>query len=376
MAPNQFERVWTDKEIVILTKYYSDKSNYKNKRGIELGPLLKLLPKKTVSQIKFKVTSLGLSLLGEARAKFTKEEDDLIREYYHKDLDYVISILKNRTIHSIRWRASRLGVSACNRHRGSAYTEEEDNILRKYYPLIGPDVYKMLNNRSVSSVCFRASEVLGVKFNRKEAIKFSKCHDDKILEEFSSIGADGLKEKYYELFAGKSVYVIIDRAYELGLCDNYKSTYTLEEDNLIRKYYPIMGTSMFNMIKGRSRRMVGDRAKRLGVKYNNGFTQEQDDLIIKEYSRLGGKIITAYPDVFNGKTADNLHQRARVLGVKFARVKKSNSKLPDKVRCIETGKTYKNVNRAIIDTGHKNLRYVINKGKADKDGNHWEIINI
>lgn len=376
MAPNQFERVWTDKEIVILTKYYSDKSNYKNKRGIELGPILKLLPKKTIPQIRFKAAFLGLSLIGDARTKFTKEEDDLIREYYHKDLDYVLFRLKNRNIDSIRCRASKLGVSACNRHRGSSYTEEEDNILREYYPLIGPDVYKMLNNRSVNSVCFRASEVLGVKFNRKEAIKFSKCHDDKILEEFSSIGADGLKDKYYELFAGKSVFVIRDRAYELGLCDNYKSTYTLEEDNLIRKYYPIMGTSMFNMIKGRSRSMIRNRAERLGVKYNNGFTQEQDDLIIREYSRLGGKIIAVYPEVFNGKTTDNLYQRARVLGVKFVGVKKSNSKLPDKVRCIETGKTYKNVNRAIIDTGHKNLRYVINKGKADKDGNHWEIIDI
>lgn len=234
----------------------------------------------------------------------------------------------------------------------------------------------MLNNRSVSSVCFRASEVLGVKFNRKEAIKFSKCHDDKILEEFRSIGADGLKERYYELFAGKSVSVIRDRAYRLGLCDSDKSTYTLEEDNLIRKYYPIMGSSMFNMIKGRSRSMVRNRAERLGVKYYNGFTQEQDDLIIKEYSRLGSKIMTAYPDLFNGKTTNNLYQRAKFLGVKFARVKKSNSKLPDKVRCIETGKTYKNVSRAIIDTGYKNLRYVISKGKADKDGNHWEIIDV
>ena len=130
MATNQFERVWTDKEIVILTKYYSDKSNYKNKRGIELGPLLKLLPKKTRSQIRFKANFLGISLLGEARAKFTKEEDDLIREYYHKDLDYVLFRLKNRNIDSIRCRASKLGVSACYRHRGSAYTEEEDNILR------------------------------------------------------------------------------------------------------------------------------------------------------------------------------------------------------------------------------------------------------
>jgi hypothetical protein len=131
------------------------------------------------------------------------------------------------------------------------------------------------------------------------------------------LGADKLKERYFDLFAGVTLLTIKERAMWLGVCEtDNDNIFTLYEDNLIRKYFPSMGSSMHTMLNNKSSMQVNGRAKKLSIRYNHRFTKLQDEIILKEYNTLGPKSLLAhYSNIFGGVSISQLSYRARRLGL-------------------------------------------------------------
>lgn len=84
--------------------------------------------------------------------RWTREEDDIIRQFYPTEGVGVCRMLPNRTEGACQARAQKLHV-----HSGKRWTKEEDDILREFYPVDGCGVFTRLPYRSKAACHIRAS---------------------------------------------------------------------------------------------------------------------------------------------------------------------------------------------------------------------------
>lgn len=89
--------------------------------------------------------------------KWSKEEDDILREYYPSIGSKVYTMLNMRSESACRTRANQLNIYT-GRH---FWSEEEDNILKEYYPSMGAKVASKLPGRSERACNIRARKILG-----------------------------------------------------------------------------------------------------------------------------------------------------------------------------------------------------------------------
>lgn len=167
---------FTDKEKSWL------KENYSNASWEEI---LLALPNKTKTQIISKAHVMGLQRQCVNCAKFTKEEDDIIRGYYHeyRVQGIIEKFLPNRTYSSIVSRAYILGV-----HTRGDWTEQEDTIIiNNYYEMPMSKLAKLLPSRDKSAIHCRIKQ-LGLsgaamyKYN-KEDIAFIRNNYEAMSDE-------------------------------------------------------------------------------------------------------------------------------------------------------------------------------------------------
>lgn len=101
------------------------------------------------------------------QAPWTKEEDQILKDFFREEGIQVENRLKNRSRAAIYSRASHLGLALNKRTRRSSnsiWTKEEDDILRKYYASCGAEkCCSLLKGRSRQAVIVRANRYLGLK---------------------------------------------------------------------------------------------------------------------------------------------------------------------------------------------------------------------
>lgn len=139
---------FTDKEKSWL------KENYSNASWEEI---LLALPSKTKTQIISKAHVMGVQRQCANCAKFTKEEDDIIRRYYHeyRPQGIIEKFLPNRTYSSIITRAYILGV-----HTRGDWTEQEDAIIiNNYYEMPMSKLANLLPSRDKSAIHCRIKQL-------------------------------------------------------------------------------------------------------------------------------------------------------------------------------------------------------------------------
>lgn len=124
--------------------------------------------------------------------KWSKEEDDLIREYYPVVGKKMLDRLNNRSHVSLVSRANRLGV-----YSPYGWSKEDEKKLELYFPDKSYDeLLKMFPNRTYGSIAMKASQK-GIKnINCKE--KWSEEADEKIVKNILSPA-----EELYNLFECK-----------------------------------------------------------------------------------------------------------------------------------------------------------------------------
>ena len=73
-----------------------------------------------------------------------------------------------------------------------------------------------------------------------------------------------------------------------------------------------MGRECSTLLPNRTGPQINSRARFLGVKINQKWTEEEDNIVKEHYPKIGIKCL----DMLNNKTLSALYNRARSLGVK------------------------------------------------------------
>ena len=233
---------------------------------------------------------------GNKYQRWTKEEDDIIREYYPVIGNEVSNKLPGRSKKSCINRAKYLNI-----YIRKFWTKEEDDIIREYYPTMGSKVASKLPERS-ELTCVNRAGFLNVKCKCKS--EWTK-EEDEILREYYPIMGTKVASK----LPGRTEGACKSRAKRLNI--NIRNFWTKEEDDIIREYYPIIGYKVVDKLPGRSEFSCVNRARFLNVHYTNRWTKEEDDIIREYYPTMGSKVASKLP----GRTAKSCRARARTLHV-------------------------------------------------------------
>lgn len=142
--------------------------------------------------------------------EWTEEENTILREYYLSEKSEVVHRLSGRTKKAIIEQAGRLGLKT---RYSNTWTDEEIDILKQYYPQYGTDIKKILHNRSARSI---------------------RCQARRL-----------------NIFS-----------YKKG---GYKSIFTDEEDEIIKRYYPIEGSNVYKRLSNKLPKQCKNRANWLGI---------------------------------------------------------------------------------------------------------------
>ena len=187
------------------------------------------------------------------------------------------------------------------------WTEKEDKILQeKYLTTDAKDLQKFLPNRSIDAIRERAKK-LGLKKNNRWTEE-----EDNILKTFYPyIGSDVV-----ELIPRHSRDACTDRANRIGL-KYYANTWSEEEDKILIEFYPSMGRKVYEKLIGRTPRACFDRAKLLGLKVKRRpsrleWTEEEDRILRKYYPLMGHDVAYKLPK----RTIHACNKRAKLLGIK------------------------------------------------------------
>lgn len=92
-----------------------------------------------------------------------------------------------------------------------------------------------------------------------------------------------------------------------------RNSWTKEEDEIIKKYYPVEGKKVFLRLQNRTMNSVIVRAGKLKVKkIRTNWTKEEDEILKKYYQKEGWNVAKRLP----GQSKKSCSSRANVLGIK------------------------------------------------------------
>lgn len=219
---------------------------------------------------------------------WTPEEDDILKEYYPKG-GYVLCQKMGlyRSKGAIRARSKFLNLKCMP--LVNSFSSEDLEIIEKYYSLGGSALCKKqsitLNNRKSTEISYVARFLFGLNYDRS----FTSDEDAIIQKYYTEYGTKGCIDNGVNRSAG----VIAKRANDLGL--KYEGIWKDWEIEILKKYYPIGGSSLCNE-KGlleKDRVQMKSKARRLGLyspSSNNIFTKEEEDIILKYYLVGGAEL--------------------------------------------------------------------------------------
>lgn len=211
--------------------------------------------------------------------KWTKQEDDILKNLYPHEGKAVYLHLQGRSAAACQHRARRLGLCSENR-----WTEEEDRILRKYYPTEGGNVYLRLSNKNVDSCRKRASTLSIHSNNSKE--RWSKREEDYLVKHYAKKGAAGVAEHLKK----RSAEACRRKAFLLGIhVDVIDFTWLDEEKRILEQFYPVEGSYVAERLSGRSREACISKANLMGIKYK-GHAPRNFDLRSSFMNHINTKI--------------------------------------------------------------------------------------
>lgn len=229
---------------------------------------------RTKSSIKRRVEKLKIRRL---RPKFTKEEDNFLKKHYVEFGAKYCSRKINKTLYSIYCRIKELKIPSSRKK----FTEEECNFILKNYLEYGTEYCAFKLNRSYSSI---EKKVKKLNIQKNKNIRYSKEEDDFLIQNYSLYGIGYCSQKL-----NKPEKSIKKRIVKLKI-GTFLKCYTHEEDDIIRKNYPEYGGNYCASLLNKSYQSVKDRARRLKIKVNKcGFSKKLITFFVKYYSYKFGE---------------------------------------------------------------------------------------
>ena len=237
---------------------------------------------------------------------WTKNEDSILIKYYNNEGLSVINRLQGRTEFAIRSRASKLGLKCRN-----DWTEEEIELLKIYYPIYrGSDKILEYIKRPISSIKAKANEL---KIKTINGI-FSD-EEDEIIRKFYPIQGSNINI----MLNNKTKEQCRARARNLGISFIDTHKWTKEEDDIIRKYYSKGSEIVKEKLPNRTKEQILSRAHNLAVRTKaNNWSKIEDDIIKRYYPLEKSNVYKR----LNNRSKNACINRAKFLGIS----EKNNSK--------------------------------------------------
>ena len=186
---------WTSDEEETLKTYYP----------IEGKAVSKRLPRHTIGSIMSKVQDNSLKYRDDY---WTDDEDTVVKQYYNAEGKDITGRLPGRTWDAIKKRARSIGVRSGDWGAAARWTEDEDIILKRYYQTEGKRVVERLPGRSLPSIKNRA-----VKLNLTVKHLTWTEEEDRLLSMYYPIE----KSRVSERFPNRTKTAVMLRARHLGL---------------------------------------------------------------------------------------------------------------------------------------------------------------
>ena len=281
--------IWTKEEDDILQNYYPTE-------GLKVS---NRLPNRTERACKTRAQQLGIHVIDK---RWRQEENDILAQYYPVEGTAVSKRLPGRSNLACQARASILGI----RRKNGNWTEEEDNIIRQYYNTDGSEVVKRLQNRTKIACNARARQ-LGIRFGTGPWTE----QEDAVLRVHYPIEGTAVCKR----LPGRTKNACRRRARDCGIPapDN---GWTPEEDLLLKTYYPTEGKNVLKRIPTKTEAACKYRVSQLGLHTKpNTWTREEDE-ILKKYYPIEG--VNVEKRLYN-KSKEACKSRVRKLGIRFGR---------------------------------------------------------
>lgn len=202
---------WTEEEDNILRKYYHTEGKEVSSR----------LPGRSIVGCCNRAFMLGLSETGFRLSEFTEDETRIVLENMYKlSLDELTNII-NKSRNSVKRLRASLGYDYKAKVEAVQYKEE----ILTGVPAVG--VAKVAENLGISESMVR---YWYVKFNGKATnrVNYWKPVEDKILEEYWEEG-----RKILDRLPGRSWFSCRNRAFKLGICASQEYTVPVEASKFI-----------------------------------------------------------------------------------------------------------------------------------------------
>ena len=286
---------WSDFELTILKECYpSGGSKLCIENGVD----------KKIGQIHAKAAELGISYLGDL---WTEEEDLIIKTYYQDGGSKAcIEHGLNKNIRSIQYRASVLGIKSMRQQR--SYSDIDVEKIKQYYPIGG---YALCVENGVSLSKSTVHNIVK-KYKLSVDDSWKSFEDDKIKKYYPT---GGYKLCQSEGLSYKSERKIKDRANFLGVTLN--SLWSDDDINLLREYYPKGGSDLcIKMGLQKSPDQIRSMSRRLKVYFQsngaNRYSVEEEDLL-RRYYPIGGYKLCIEKGL--NRPENSIHRKAATLGL-------------------------------------------------------------
>ena len=372
---------WSDNEIEILKQYYSAEG----KENIS-----KRLPNRTPTACELKAHQLGLSY---RPLVWTTELINILKQYYPEEGAVGIQkrLPSTLTKSAIQTKAYELGIKY--NYLSKDWTTEEINILTQYYPIEGMKVRSRLNRTDTSI----KNKVFYLKLKHSNGTKVrcietgeifnsitqaDKAHPGannlkKVIEGKSSFAGrlpDGTKLHWEYVSSNCPKEAAVDKTQDLKSCSSRVWSPNEIEDLKNDKE-----------LSTRSAKACTQKCRELGIYHHiyrpntRYWTAEENEIIKKYYPIEGQDCCKRLPN----RSVSAIVCHASKLGIQSCREasKFMATKCSKKVRCIETGEVFNSISQANKTyPGASNLKKVIDGERSfagrlpDGTPLHWEYI--
>ena len=234
------------------------------------------------------------SKVGKASPKpWTEDERGLVRQHYHKGLDYMLALLPGRTRKAISVQASHLEVRASN------WSEQERQYLRDHHDSIPLSKIASVLGRSPGGVRRMAYEMhLGNK-PRRPAKPWTEW-EMAVLRKYSN--QEAWIVRVQPLLPGRTRGAIGTQASKMGL--TVEQAWTPEEIGILGRFYQEHCSKITDKLPGRTASAIKLQAARLGLRFRNRqprqtpilpWSVEELSLLKKNQNASIGELLKLFP---------------------------------------------------------------------------------
>lgn len=306
-------RMWTKEEEQILRDY-----------GQTMGPkeLSKIL-NRSIGSIRKVAAEKGIKILSDQKITWTPEKLEILKREYPEKGPTALAPMLNLKPHDLSAKAYELGIKFLPPSK-SVWSDEEIEILKREYPThTFREVYSMLENKTYQQISDKIKELQIKKACEYARIRPWTDDDIETLKERYPTEGDSIDLREY---LNRTKKAIQEKVKELNLhyssrpIKNYRTPWTDIELEYLRTNGPVK--RLPELVEGlnRGQKSIAKKMKELDIRYMGArfWTVEEEEILKNEYPshtvREMGKILKKNYEIVRKKIVE--------LGIKKPSTKK------------------------------------------------------